>query len=246
MAGPFDDLTIEQRLSIVCRGTAYYLGQVGLTPDDEFGEPSNLPGWDIAHLTAHVGYNAKAVTNLVYWALTGEEKPMYSSPTARGEEINFGATLPPGAIRNLNDFHVIRLFKAWEKADGKAWEATVKTAQGRTVPMQETLWMRAREVWIHAVDLGKTARFSAMPDVFLRSLLPDIVGKWYSKGVGEGIVLVDDASGARWTVDDAVMPTTEVCGSVASLARWAAGRGFVGVHLAGTASGEVPAPPRWL
>jgi hypothetical protein len=34
------------------------------------------------------------------------------------------------------------------------WTATVRSAQGREIPAAEIPWVRIREVWIHAVDLG--------------------------------------------------------------------------------------------
>lgn len=241
-AQSFHDLSIEERLSIVRRGTALYSGQLSLIDNADFGEPSRLPGWDISTLVAHVAYNASALVNLMDWASTGVETPMYPSPKARNEQIAFGATLIPDALRNLHDHTLVRLDVAWRDAPESAWDYQVKTAQGRDVPASETLWMRTREVWLHAVDLNQTATFSEIPKVVLDTLVPEIVGKWKSNGTGDGLVLVDADKGTRYPVTED-NETTEITGSIAGLARWASGRGANGVSVA---QGDIPEPPRWL
>lgn len=242
MANPaqsFHDLSIEERLSIVRRGTAHYSGQLSLVDSESFGEPTLLPDWDRSTLIAHVAYNANALVNLVEWAITGEEKPMYSSPAARNEEIAFGRTLNSEALRNLHAHTLVRLDVAWRESPKDAWQHQVKTAQGRDVPMSETLWMRAREVWIHAVDLSMTAKFTDIPAVVLQTLVPEIVNKWRSAGTGEGLVLVNKDSGERFSVTEGSQ-SIEVIGSTAGLARWVSGRGGAGVNE------DAPTPPRWL
>lgn len=185
-----------------------------------------------------MAYNAAALCNLMHWATTGEETPMYASPEARGKEIEFGATLIPDALRNLHDHTIARLDVAWRDAPEEAWSHQVKTAQGRDVPAEETLWMRTREVWIHAVDLDVTAGFGDIPEVVLRTLLHEIPGKWAGKNVGEDLVLVEeDGAGERVAVTEGA--ATEVRGSLAGLVRWAAGRGAQGVDTDAE-------PPRWL
>ncbi|AJE32684.1 mycothiol-dependent maleylpyruvate isomerase [Corynebacterium humireducens NBRC 106098 = DSM 45392] len=239
--GSFHDLSIEERLNLTRRGTAHYSGQLALIDNADFGRDTLLPGWTVAHLAAHVAYNANALCNLMEWAETGVEKPMYPSPQARGEEIDFGATLIPDAIRNLHDHTLVRLDVAWRDATDEAWQAEVRTAQGRTVPASETLWMRAREVWIHSVDLDVNAGFSDIPEVILETLVPEIAAKWRGAGDGAGLVLVPEGN-ERIEVSPGE-DTVEIHGSWAGLARWASGRGDRGVT---SPQGEVPAPPRWL
>lgn len=242
--GSFHELPRDERRLIVNRGTAHYSRQLALVDNAEFGDETQLEGWTIAHLAAHVGYNAAALCNLMHWAETGEETPMYATPSARNDEIAFGSTLLPDAIRNLHDHTVARLRVAWDEAGDEAWAAQVQTAQGRTVPAEETLWMRTREVWIHAVDLGKSAGFSDIPEVVLETLLHEIPQKWRGAGAGVGLVLVDEDSGEEIEVSPpAENGRTVISGSTAALVRWASGRGATFVT---SDRGEVPRPPRWL
>ena len=104
-------------------------------------------------------------------------------------EIKDGATLSAAALRNLFDHTVARLDEKWRHLPGSRWAAPVRTAQGRTVPASETVWMRTREVWIHAVDLDNGAQFDDFPDVVLESLLADIVEAWRRKELGADLVL---------------------------------------------------------
>ena len=43
---------------------------------------------------AHLSLNAEAIGNLVHWARTGEERPMYASPEQRSADIEAGALRP--------------------------------------------------------------------------------------------------------------------------------------------------------
>ena len=57
------------------------------------------------------------------------------------------------------------------------WSAEVVTAQGRTVLADQTPWMRAREVMVHAVDLDAGITFVDLPPEFLAALRDDILAK---------------------------------------------------------------------
>lgn len=223
------------------RGTAYFARALAELPDDAFGRPSVLSGWTRAHVVAHVGYNARALTRLLEWARTGVETPMYANPDHREQEIQEGATLTPTALRHLVSHTNIHLDVEWRDLPTAAWSAVVRTAQGRTVPASQTVWMRTREVWIHAVDLDNGADFHDFPAAVLEGLLSDITGSWRQRGHGLDLRLRPTDRDHVITVGDA--PTVEISGCTADLTRWATGRG--GRQLVSSV-GAVPAPPRWL
>ncbi|NDV10984.1 maleylpyruvate isomerase family mycothiol-dependent enzyme, partial [Rhodococcus sp. IEGM 248] len=224
----FHDLDLSERLLIARRGTAYFAQRLAELSDEQLSEPTGLAGWSRRHLLAHVGYNAAALCRLLDWAASGVETPMYASPEQRGREIVEGATLSAAALRNLFDHTVARLDEKWRNLPASVWDAQVRTAQGRLVPVSETAWMRTREVWIHAVDLGNGGRFGDFPDVVLESLLTDIVGMWRRKDLGAGLILVVDG-GEPVAVQPDSPPAEKVSGPLAAVVRWAAGRGTVGV-----------------
>lgn len=235
----FNDLDLSERLLIARRGTAYLSQRLAELTDEELDGPTLLEGWTRRHLVAHIGYNAAALCRLMDWAATGVETPMYASTEQRAQEIAEGATLSPAALRNLFSHTIARLDEKWRHLPEAAWKSEVRTAQGRLVPAEETAWMRTREVWIHAVDLGNGGRFGDFPPVVLDSLLDDIVGMWRRKELGAGLAL---EVGGRDPV--LVNPEAEtshtVRGDLPGVVRWAAGRGAVGV------TGGEATPPRWL
>ncbi|MFC9518955.1 maleylpyruvate isomerase family mycothiol-dependent enzyme [Nocardiaceae bacterium NPDC056970] len=236
----FDDLDLAERLDIAREGTAYFAQKLAALSDEEMSGPSLLGGWTRKHLIGHVGYNAAALCRILDWAATGVETPMYASTEQRAQEIDEGATLSAGSLRNLFAENAARLDEKWRNLPDRAWDAEVRTAHGRSVPASETAWMRSREVWIHAVDLGNGGRFEDFPDVVLESLVDDIVGMWRRKGDGAGLVLEID--GRRPVVLQEGVPVIgTVAGPLAAVVRWACGRGATGL-----ATGSDHEPPRWL
>ena len=237
------DEDLKAQLLLVRRGTAFWSRKVNELTYDELDGPSLLPGWSRRHVLAHVGYNARALTRLVQWANTGVETAMYSYPQARNQEIAYGATLPARALRHLNDHASVSLNVEWRDTPEAAWRHEVRTAQGRTVPATETVWMRNREVWIHAVDLDNGARFSDVPAEVLTRLLKDVTGNWAGQDKDPGLrIQVCDAPelgelGAGAGQDAGIL----VRGDLAAVAQWASGRG--GARLE---AGADEANPRWI
>lgn len=229
------------------RGTAFFARKLNELTDAELDGGSRLPGWTRRHVVAHVGYNARAIARLIEWAATGVETPMYSSPESRNHEIEFGATLSPIALRHLFDHSAVHLNVEWRDLPADAWHHKVKTAQGRTVPAEETVWMRTREVWMHAVDLNNGATFNDIPAPVLERLLGDITGAWRTRETDAGLLV--NVAGTDLTFGDtsAAEPTT-ITGQLAAVVQWVAGRGPDGVTASGlgAAGGTLPAPPKWI
>jgi len=246
-----DDPELARRLLVMRRGQAFWARKLNELRDDEFDAPSLLPGWTRRHLIAHVGFNARAVARLVEWARTGVENPMYSSPDQRAEEIEFGATLPTEALRNLAAHAAVHLNVEWRDLPADAWAHEIRTAQGRLVPVSETVWMRTREVWIHAVDLDNGAHVDDFPAELLDELLEDVVRVWRRKRADgdRDIVLEPDDRDARYRIledgsGDANGDPLVVRGSAVDLVGWGIGRSSRGVRLAD--GGTPPTAPPWL
>lgn len=241
------DSALHAGLLLARRGQSYFSRKLNELSDQEFAEPSLLGGWTKAHLIAHVGLNARAITRLIDWASTGVPTPMYSSPEQRASEIDLASTLPAQALRNLSDHAAIHLNVEWRDLSDESWEHEVRTAQGRTVPASETVWMRTREVWIHAVDLGNGGSFDDFPPEFISAILVDVLANWSKRRTAEQLdhfVLEATDRGDIWGLDGSSESSIVLRGRSANLARWATGRGSSGlVNADGTA---VPSSPRWL
>lgn len=240
------DPVLLQSLLQARRGTAFFARKLNELSDAELDGGSLLPGWTRRHVVAHVGYNARAIARLIEWAATGVETPMYSSPEARNHEIAFGATLSPIALRHLFDHSAVHLNVEWRDLPADAWRHLVKTAQGRVVPAEETVWMRTREVWLHAVDLDNGATFSDVPAAVLERLLRDITGAWHTRGTDTGLAIRVEGTAVAFGDTSAANPTI-ITGPLAAVVQWAAGRGSGGVTVEGSgANGAVPAALQWI
>ncbi|SEJ48200.1 maleylpyruvate isomerase [Arthrobacter sp. yr096] len=240
------DPGLQEDLLQARRGTAFFARKLNELTDAELDGGTLLPDWTRRHILAHVGYNARAIARLVEWAATGVETPMYPSPEARNHDINFGATLSPIALRNLFDHSAVHLSVEWRDLPDANWANQVRTAQGRTVPATETVWMRTREVWVHAVDLDNGASFSDIPAPVLERLLQDITGAWKTRGTDTGLLIKVTSpagNGAGLTFGDtSAADPTIITGPLPAVVEWATGRGATGV----TTTGKVPAAPPWI
>lgn len=156
-------------------GTSLFTGQLDALPDERFTEPCALPGWTRAHLLTHLARNADALINLTRWAETGTESPMYpGGPAQREADIDEGVPRPAEVIRRDVIESAGRLDRAIAALPAGAWTSEIRTAQGRPIPASAIPWLRVREVWIHAVDLGTGITFADFPADLTAALIDDV------------------------------------------------------------------------
>ncbi|MGI5326878.1 maleylpyruvate isomerase family mycothiol-dependent enzyme [Actinomadura nitritigenes] len=158
-------------------GTDLFLDAAGGLAEAEYDAPCLLPGWSRRHLVAHVAANADALGNLVHWAATGEETPMYASPEERAAGIERGARMTGPELAGWLARSSAELRTAMDALTERQWRAEVVTAQGRSVPAAEVPWMRSRETFVHAADLDRGVSFADLPGDFLDALVTDIAAK---------------------------------------------------------------------
>lgn len=171
-------------------GTKLFLGAVAGLDEASFDAPTALPGWTRRHVVAHVHFNALALRRLVSWARTGVESLMYAGPEQRAQEIETGAALPARELRRLVEWSAEDLANDLDDLTPDQWRHEVVTAQGRTVPASEVVWMRTREVAVHAVDLGTGLDFADLPDDLNAALVADAAARRSKSG--------EAATLARW------------------------------------------------
>jgi maleylpyruvate isomerase len=214
--------------------------------DEGFAAPSLLPGWTRAHVAAHVARNAEALGRLAAWARTGEETPMYLSPEQRDADIEASARKQPGDLRHDVASTAADLAQAFDALEGAAWDALVRTRQGPPVPARVLPWLRAREVWLHAVDLATGADLAGAPADLLDELAHDITGGLSRQDGCPTVELRPSDRDGSWQLgrghdDSGRRPAVE--GSAADLVLWLAGRAD-GAAL--TSDGPLPVLPAWL
>ena len=109
----------------------------------------------------------------------------------------------------------------------QAWSARCDF-RGRRILASDVLWLRAREVWIHAIDLDAGASFTDLPRPMLRELLTDAAVTLGARPDFPRLLLAPDRRAAD--VDGGGVPAgsdggpLEVRGPAAELAAWLLGR----------------------
>ncbi|MFG3028939.1 maleylpyruvate isomerase family mycothiol-dependent enzyme [Streptomyces sp. NPDC048253] len=233
-------------LERVAKGTAAFEAAVHRLTDQGFTRPTYLPGWSRAHVVAHVARNADALVNLLTWARTGVETPMYASGGQRAREIEEGARRPAEELRAELIAAERRLAEELAALPDECWAATVRTARGREVPVSQVPWMRVREVWVHAVDLNIDTSFDDVPHDVCAALVDDVASSFAGRPDCPSVRLRSENGAHAWLLGDpAGVEPVVVSGDLPSLAAYATGRPEPG-PLYPTGGGSLPKLPAWL
>lgn len=185
-------------------------------------------------MISHLARNADALLNLLTWARTGVEHPMYASRADRDADIAHGAGR--AFLLLVEDLIAAceRLDRAARQLPDTGWATILTNARGERMRAAEVPWLRAREAWIHLVDLNAGIGFDALPADALQHLLDDVVGQFDGRPDVPQLALratFTDGSQRNWLVNSSSDGST-VSGSAAELLEWLTGRGD-GSGLAG-------------
>jgi maleylpyruvate isomerase len=178
--------TLDDTLRWMSTGHALLEGTLAGLTDEDVKARSTLPDWTVGQLLAHVAGNAEALSNLVTWARTGVETPMYASPQERDAGIAKGLALSAAELQAWVSGSAAALADGLRELTAEQWDTKVTTVQGRTLPATEIPWLRSREALVHAVDLGRGTTFADLPEGFLDALIADILLKRGDIALPEG------------------------------------------------------------
>jgi len=232
---------VTDSLAWAADGAAHLRGLMTRLGDDAFRAPSLLPGWSRAHVLSHLARNADAMINLLVWARTGVVTPAYASAEARVADIEKGAVRTPAEIRDDVVASSDRLAAVVRDLPEAAWAAMVTNVQGRVIRASAVPWMRAREMWIHAVDLDAGASFADMPGPMVDALLVGACDAMGRKPECPVLRLVDGDH--TWDVGEGA--AVVVTGQAPELAAWLLGRSK-GKPLRADGSRKLPVLPPWM
>lgn len=209
--------------------------------DDDVLKPSRLPGWTRGHVLTHLARNADGMVNLVTWAVTGKETPMYASREQRDADIDAGAPRPAAAIRADVSASAERLDAAILQLTDEAQNRVVRLGSGAPLPASQIPYGRLREIEIHSVDLGLGYTPAAWAPEFTERTL-DVLALLFRRERDTPVTALEDpTSGRRWEVG-AAGPTLR--GQQGALLAWLTGRSD-GDGLRVDPGGPVPPAPRW-
>ena len=204
---------------------------------------SRCAGWSRAHVLSHVARNADALTNLLTWASTGREIPMYASRESREEDIEAGSGR--GSEEIIEDVRVssYRFSAAVASVPDEAWERQVgmgRASSGRVIPARRVLWERLKEVEIHHVDLDAGYSPADWAPWFVSRALAETVRMFGRRADAPGLTLVIDGTTERVGSGGEVTVT----GTAAAMLGWLVGRA-AGEGLQVEPPGALPTLPPW-
>ena len=225
----------EETLRWWADGELAVAGRLDQLSDDALGEPSRLPDWSRAHVVAHLARNADALGNLLTWARTGVETPMYPSREARDADIATTAAQSPAQLRADYAAACARLAVAIETTSAETWAARSAPCRGRRSRPPTIPWMRAKEIWVHGVDLDGGLSFADAPADFCTRLVDDVLRVFADRDQAPEVTVVATDVNRTWGSGGSTVE-----GSVAAVAAWLTRGDASGL------TGEVPPPPRWL
>jgi maleylpyruvate isomerase len=242
----------------VTRADERLLATAATLDDTAVRAPSRLPGWTRGHVLTHIARNADSYVNLLTWARTGVETPMYPSVERRNADIEAGAGRP--SAEHVADLTAAaeRFAAAVDAMTPGAWGVPVRHLNGRELRPPQVVWGRLREIEVHHVDLGAGYGPGDWSEAFTLHLLREIVGEpgpaWpalrvsaddlhFSAGLA-GPGAGSARTGAGSAGSGAGSAPVEVRGPARALAAWLIGRSN-GDDLSHTGDGALPDLPNW-
>ncbi len=244
MTEPLRELLPDQqsiaRLRIRKReATQSLLGDTIRLGDDQWQEPSVLPGWTRAHVASHVARNAEAFTDAIEALLAGRPHPLYPSRSRADEEIEVGSRRTGLDLQIDLDTTAGRLNAAFDALDASGISMTLELTERLRVPADWWVVARLSEIVLHHVDLHCGLSIDAIDADVARWLL----GWELFRGRGDAAlppVEVASDSGVHGRVGPLDRrPIGTVSGTDALLVGWLSGRGEA-TGLSGDAAQVVP------
>jgi maleylpyruvate isomerase len=227
----------------VAAATEQLLDTAAKLSAEDLAGPSLLPGWSRGHVLSHVARNADALVNLLTWAGTGEETPMYADEATRDRDIETGAGRPPAdQLADLRE-SAGRFAAAAAALPPAAWATQVAMRSGRVVAAAEIPWRRLIEVRLHHVDLDAGHSPDDLPAAFAdRELAWVVDGLTAHEGVAP-VRLRDTGTGSSWDLGAAEEPELTVSGTARALLAWVSGRSSGGGLDVSPAGAVLPVLP---
>jgi maleylpyruvate isomerase len=216
--------SLDSRIAHLAAATSRLLAAVDPVPPSTLKNRSLLPDWTVGHVVTHLARNADAQRNLLHWAATGVETPMYSSREVRNEAIEDGSRRDPEDIVADLRASCDRLATAIDDQPTAAWSAQIITGPGGPATSDVIIDGRLAEVELHHHDLGIDGGLDLL-DAEAGAFLLDALTRTYVRNRDlNGLIVQPDGGEPITLTGSADGDPTHVRGSAVSIAGWLTGR----------------------
>jgi maleylpyruvate isomerase len=237
---------VSHSLGRLAAATTRLLATATALSDTQAREPSLLPGWSRGHVLTHIARNADGLGNLLRWARTGTESPMYASAESRSADIEAGAGRPAADL--ATDVRESAAGFAAEAAEvpDDAWAVQVRALNGPPFPALGVLERRLSEVEIHHVDVAAGYSPGDWPEDFVSEALPRVAESFAGRDdMPPCVAWADGAKDSfRLGPEQAGPPSAIIRGQPADLLAWLLGRDD-GARLTLAGGDALPELPPW-
>jgi maleylpyruvate isomerase len=209
--------------------------------NEDIAADSLLPDWSRGHVLSPLSNNARGLSNLIEWALTGVQKDMYVSVEQRAIDIENDAKRSGHEI--VADFlEQSKIFASNldRLMAGPLLSEEVVLGNGSRVHPYEITTLRERELLVHLVDLGLDYRANDWTFDFSIKTLKSVSAGKRKERVSFRLLIAGDHT---WTGDQNGM--VDIFGTPQSLAAWLMGR-EPDDKLVTSDGSPLGKPPLWL
>jgi len=133
--------------------TQSLLGDTIAITDEQWAEPSRLPGWTRAHVATHVARNADAFVRIMTQLRSGQPTGMYESPAQAREDIERGSERSALELQVDLDASAGRLHAHLAELMSMPPDRMVHLSPTRTERLDRLPLARLNEVVLHHIDL---------------------------------------------------------------------------------------------
>lgn len=133
--------------------TQSLLGDTIAITDEQWAQPSRLPGWTRAHVATHLARNADGFSRVMDQLQAGEPTSMYTSAEDNREAIEAGAQRSALELQEDLDTSAGRLHAHYPEIMAMPPDTLVRLSANVTVRLDRLPIARLNEVVLHHVDL---------------------------------------------------------------------------------------------
>jgi len=214
--------------------------------DTQAREPSLLPGWTRGHVLSHIARNADGMVNLLRWARTGTQTPMYASAERRSADIDAGAGLPAASLAADVRESAAALAAAAADMPDDAWTARVRALHGPSFPALGVLERRLSEVEIHHVDMAAGYSPDDWPADYVAIALPRVAESFAGREDAPRCLVWAEGTPDPFRIgpEQGESAAVTIHGQPADVLAWLTGRAD-GTRLTVASGSTLPGLPPW-